>query len=241
MPISAIFSGTGSGRSLAEREPVTALAKPSILGVLALLAAVAVHANDTELVCSLTSQQASGIVAGVLYCGQEGGDSPLLLMCTSGSRTAMLRGGEAAGAEVALTLPDAEPLIAMWEVRDRLLVYDADAPGDDVTDNLLATIAEGAPLTYSVGDQQFSYTFAVTVPNYVRRGTLAMTFERVCGLLQPEIASRNGRPTTDRRPGNDPGGTAETLPGQEAPAAGGASGSSGARPTWTASERSGPW
>ena len=98
----------------------------------------------------------------------------------------MLRGGEAAGAEaeVALTLPDAEPLIAMWEVRDRLLVYDADAPGDDVTDNLLATIAEGAPLTYSVGDQQFSYTFAVTVPNYVRRGTLAMTFERVCGLLQ---------------------------------------------------------
>ena len=226
MPISAIFSGTGSGRSLVEREPVTALAKPSILGVLALLAAVAVHANDTELVCSLTSQQASGIVAGVLYCGQEGGDSPLLLMCTSGSRTAMLRGGEAAGAEaeVALTLPDAEPLIAMWEVRDRLLVYDADAPGDDVTDNLLATIAEGAPLTYSVGDQQFSYTFAVTVPNYVRRGTLAMTFERVCGLLQPEIASRNGRPTTDRRPGNDPGGTAETLPGQEAPAAGGAAG-----------------
>ena len=50
--------------------------------------------------------------------------------------------------------------------------------------DLLATIAEGAPLTYSVGDQQFSYTFAVTVPNYVRRGTLAMTFERVCGLLQ---------------------------------------------------------
>ena len=49
---------------------------------------------------------------------------------------------------------------------------------------MLATIAEGAPLTYSVGDQQFSYTFAVTVPNYVRRGTLAMTFERVCGLLQ---------------------------------------------------------
>ena len=123
MPISAIFSGAGSGRSLVEREPVTALAKPSILGVLALLVAVAVHANDTELVCSLTSQQASGIVAGVLYCGQEGGDSPLLLMCTSGSRTAMLRGGEAAGAEaeVALTLPDAEPLIAMWEVRDRLL------------------------------------------------------------------------------------------------------------------------
>ena len=75
------------------------------------------------------------IVAGVLSCGQEGGDSPLLLMCTSGVRTAMLRGGEAAGAEaeVTLTLPDAEPLIAMWEVRDRLLVYDADALGDDVT------------------------------------------------------------------------------------------------------------
>ena len=39
----------------------------------------------------------------------------------------------------------------MWQVRDRLIVYDADAPGDGVTDNLQAhhRVCGLQPLTYS--------------------------------------------------------------------------------------------
>ena len=160
-----------------------------VLALLALLAAAAAHADDTkEMRCSLTSQTVSGTTAGLLYCStvDRSGETPVLLMCEGTRRVAWLDGGELTGeeAEVTVKRQGAEAVPATWTVEEgdsALLSYEADEPdGDAVIDELLGIIAEGSPFDYSVGDLSFAYTFQAH-PDRVK---LALTWERVCGLLR---------------------------------------------------------